>query len=231
VARKATTQIGATPLDISELSQVFPADEASNRVGCEVVIETFEFEQIDEICAIEQQTMLDVGAAIGYRMKLDYPELDLEQFSAAFDSRDPRLYEYLSAELQAPTIDDLFYGHVRLADESADYRTVAELLIAVAYPGVVHIGDVEFSNPLAPLAEDEITRPMTRFKGLGLLGETIQRSVKLAQRLGLSAVCLTPAEHALVPLFEYHGFEIDQNELATLMRQAGMPGPMRMTIA
>src|SRR5262249_6231060 len=139
-------------------------------------------------------------------------------------------YERIAAAIGEPTLTDIHYWHVRLADTAASYRTVSELLLAVCAPNVLHIGDVEFSNPRRPIAPARRTRSMTFYKGLGLFGSLVDRCVEFAEEKGLDAICLTPAAHDLVPLFESAGFEKDENEYADQIRDAGMAGPMSLRV-
>lgn len=212
------------------LRDVFPLDEVTQRIGEPVVVSEHDLAAIDAICEIKREGMVDIGSSIGYRAKVLDEALDLEQFANAFNDHDPKLFEYIGHHLHQPALHDVFYANVELADQSAKYRTVAELLIAVAYPNVMHIGDVEFSNPRKPISKRKRTRAFTHYKGLGLLGLLIDNCVAYAGENGLDAICLTPAGHDLVPLFESLGFVRDDNDLAELMRQAGSAGPMHRQI-
>ena len=213
-----------------ELNEVLPSEEAARRVNENVVMSEYDLTRVDEICDLKRRSMLDIGLAIGYRLKVNNPEFDLEQFSAAYENSDPKLYEEFSKFLGEPALHSLCYSHVQLADENVDYRTVAELLIAVAYPNVLHIGDVEFSNPSRPVPEENRVRAFSHFKGLGLLPTLVGNCIEFAQVKELSSICLTPAADDLVPLFESVGFSADENPLSDIMRNAGMPGPMSLDI-
>ena len=124
------------------------------------------------------------------------------------------------------TIDELHYVHAELADESADYRTVAELLIAAAYPNVIHISDIEFSNPRAPIPEGEQQYTHQHFRGLGLLPLLVANAAQYGQQLGADSICITAAHIDLVPLFEGHGFRVDNTPAGQIGMQAGISIPM-----
>lgn len=213
-----------------ELNEVLPSEEAARRVNEDVVMSEYDLTQVDEICDLKRRSMLDIGLAIGYRLKVDNPEVNLEQFADAFANADPKLYERFDHLLGEPTLNDVCYSHVQLADENVEYRTVAELLVAVAYPNVLHIGDVQFSNPHRPVTEQNQIRVHSHFKGLGLLPTLIDNCIEFAQEYGLDSICLTPAADDLVPVFESVGLSRDDNPLAEIMRQGGMPGPMSMRL-
>lgn len=213
-----------------ELNDVLPSDEAASRLNQDVVVSNYGFAQVNEICELKRRSMLDIGLAIGYRIKVNNPEFDLEQYAAAYENVDPKLYEQFSVALGESALLDLSYSHAQLADEKADYRTVAELLIAIAYPNVLHIGDVEFSNPSLPVPEESRIRAFSHFKGLGLLPALVGNCVDFANEKGLDSICITPAADDLIPLFESVGFYTDANPLADIMRNAGMPGPMSLDI-
>ncbi len=213
-----------------ELRDILPRDDIAARVDEGVLFSEFTNREMDEICSRKTKSMLDVGSSIGYRLKLLNPGLNLEQFSGAFDGDDPYLFSYIATVVGARTLLDVHYWHVELEDDSPDYRTVSEFLVAVCSPNVLHIADLEFSNPRRPIALAQRSRLMTRYKGLGLLGALTDRCIAFAGEKRLDAICLTPAAHDLVPVFEAVGFVLDDNALAQQMREAGMPGPMSLRV-
>jgi hypothetical protein len=212
------------------LREIFPIAEVSNRIIEPVTISELGLADIDLVCAHKTIAMRDIGASIGYRAKVLDPLIDLNQFADAFDEGDPWLFQYIEQYLGETTLHDVYAVDVLLSDQSLDYRTVAELVVAAAYPNVLHIASVEFSNPRRPIPPAQQIRAGTRYKGLGLFALLVENCVAFAHDRGLSGICLTPSAHDLVPLFTSHGFAPDDNEFAELMRAAGSAGPMTLPV-
>ena len=59
-----------------ELNEVLPSEEAASRVNEDVVMLEYDLTQVDEICDLKRRSMLDIGLAIGYRLKVINPEFD-----------------------------------------------------------------------------------------------------------------------------------------------------------
>lgn len=208
------------------LADAFPRDAVLERIGEALVFSELSLEDLDELVALKSASMFELGAAIWDRYVRGHPDVNPQQFSDHFDDDDPMLFRAISEWLGEPTVDDLYYVHAELADTSANYRTVAELLIALALPNVIHVSDVEFSNPREPIPEHEQQFAHQHFRGLGLLPTLVTNIVEVGQQQACEAVCLTAAHIDLVPLFEEHGFVVDDTPAGQFGLQAGTSIPM-----
>lgn len=213
------------------ISDVLPKHEIAQRIPEEIVFSEYSLDEVDDIVRLKSSSMFELGAAVWDRYMRRYPNADPRQFSDHFDASEPRLYEAISAMLGEATIDELYYVHAELTDESADYRTVAELFIAAAYPNVVHISDIEFSNPREPILEGEQQYTHQHFRGLGLLPLLVANAAQYGQRRGADSICITAAHLDLVPLFEGHGFKVDDTPAGQVGLQLGISIPMTKLLA
>lgn len=213
------------------ISDVLPRDEIVQRVPEEIMFSEYSLDAVDEIVQLKSSSMFELGAAIWDRYMQRNPNADPQQFSDHFDASEPRLYEAISAMLGQATIDELYYVHAELTDESADHRTVAELFIAAAYPNVVHISDIEFSNPREPIPEGKRQYTHQHFRGLGLLPLLVANAVQYGQQRGADSICITAAHIDLVPLFEGHGFAVDDTPAGQVGLQVGGSIPMTKLLA
>ncbi len=208
------------------LAEVFPRDEVIERVGEELEFSEYSLEDLDELVACKSASLFELGAAIWDRYFRGHPYVNPQQFSDHFDNDDPMLFQAIADWLGETTVDELYYVHVELADTTVDYRTVAELLVAQAYPNVMHVSDVEFSNPRQPIPAYEQQYAHQHFRGLGLLPVLVANIVEFGQQHGRDEVCLTAAHIDLVPLFEQHGFTVDDTPAGHFGLQAGASIPM-----
>lgn len=213
------------------IRDVLPRDEIIQRIPEEIVFSEYSLEEVGDVVQLKSSSMFELGAAIWDRYMQCNPTANPQQFSEHFDNSEPLLYEAISEMLGHPTIDELYYVHAQLADESADYRTVAELLIATAYPNVIHISDVEFSNPREPIPEAEQQYTHQHFRGLGLLPSLVTNAAQFGQWRGADSICLTAAHIDLVPLFENYGFIVDNTLAGQFGLQAGSSIPMTKPLA
>lgn len=212
------------------LRDVFPRDELIARIDEDVVFSEYSLQEIDDIIGLKSSSVFELGATIWDRYMQRHPNANPQQFSDHFDNDEPQLYEAISEFVGEPTIDELYYVHAELTDAGADYRTVGELLIAAAYPNVIHISDVEFSNPREPIPEEERCYTHQHFKGLGLLPVLLANAVQYGGERGAEAICMTAAHVDLVPLFEGHGFVVDDTPAGQIGLAVGGSVPMHRSL-
>jgi len=149
--------------------------------------------------------------------------------STYVDADDPRVVQAIQRVLGRKIINDIYYGKATLAVEG-EHRTVAEVLVGHIYPGMIHIADLEFSDPYSPIPEEQRQYRYTEYRGLGLLGTFVDHVVSLARELGVHEVTLTAATADHVPLFERHDFVIANSPRAKIAEKAGIAVPMIRTV-
>lgn len=155
----------------------------------------------------------------------------LEPFAVAEYARTgkPGVVKFISNTIGQPLIRDIIYQHFTV-DRNGEEMTVAEIVVAHLYPGELHLGDIEFSDPDKPLPPEK-QKPYQGYEGLGLLKHTMPRLVQEARNLECSAVTLTAADPDLVGMFEKYGFTIADTMIGRMCRQTGMGGfPMELRL-
>src|SRR4051794_31476699 len=100
-------------------------------------------------------------------------------------------------------------------------EVAVQVLVGHIYPGMIHIADLEFSDPYSPIPEEQRQYRYTEYRGLGLLGTFVDHVVSLARELGVHEVTLTAATADHVPLFERHDFVIANSPRAKIAEKAG----------
>ena len=210
-----------------QLKDVFPKDLISEKLSRkDITFQHFTIESIDEIVARKSNCMFELGAVIWDKYMQTSPSTDPMQLASHFQISDPYLYKEVSRILGTEIISDIVYSTAEITDGSVDYTVFSELLIAVIYPDILHISDVEFSNPYKPIPEDKRKYTFQYFEGLGLLGELIDNCIEYCKLNDLSRICLTAAHIDLVPLFEKYGFKVDDTPSGRRGMTYGLSIPM-----
>ena len=141
------------------------------------------------------------------------------------DDNDPKVIQAIQHLLNRRIIYDAYYAHATsLVDGKPS--TVSEVLVGHVYPDMIHIADLEFSDPNAPIPADQRHYPMTKYRGLGLLGSFIDNVVSVARSVGASEITLSAPTPDHVSLYERHGFAIPDTPRAAIARQADQGFPM-----
>ena len=122
-------------------------------------------------------------------------------------------------------LNDICYITAEVQDEDLDEKQCAELLLAVTWPNVLRISDVTFANPYKPISDIERKYRFQNFKGLGLFSELLDNCLHYCVQKGIPEITLSAAYIDLIPLFEAHGFSIEDTPAgrAFLEYKEGIP--------
>jgi hypothetical protein len=162
--------------------------------------------QMPAITALKPQAMHSMGLSIWDQIfSRGRDNVQQDAIAACVDDQDPLLCQRIRNIIGKPVIFDIHYALATLVVDGEN-RTVAETLIAHVYPNEIHVGDIEFSNPYNPIPASERQFEHTHYRGLGLLGNFIERVNTAAKSLGCDRITLTAASRDQLPLFQRHGF-------------------------
>jgi hypothetical protein len=148
-----------------------------------------------------------------------------QAISRYVDDSDPKAVQAIQRLLKRKIIYDAYYAHVTMPVNGIP-KTILEVLIGHVYPGMIHIADLEFSGPNAPIPASNRRYPMTKYRGLGLLGPFIDNVVTAAHSVKVSEITLSAPTLDHVALYERHGFAVPDTPRAAFARQMGMSFPM-----
>ena len=175
---------------------------------------------------LAKKSMATLGLAVWDRYTQRNPEVNLQEIALHGDLQSPELYKVVEGLIGEKAILDLHYSRFNVADPELDYNKLAELFVAILYPNVLHIGDVEFSDPYQPIEVSNRKYQYQHYKGLGLFPELMSNCIGYATEHDIAEICLVAASADLIPLFQKHGFTVDDSLVAQAGIQSGMSIPM-----
>jgi GNAT superfamily N-acetyltransferase len=193
-----------------KLNEIYPKEQVVEKVTTKnVIFHEIGLSNIDEIVKKKESCMFELGGGIWDKYVQVTPDVDPMVLAHHFQTSNPYLYKEASIVIGTDTIKDIAYTFTEVNDPKTKYSKFSELLIAVLYPNILHISDIEFSNPSEPIAEKDRKYTFQAFKGLGLFGQLISNCIDYCKQEKIDRICLTAADIDLVPLFEKHGFTVD----------------------
>jgi hypothetical protein len=115
---------------------------------------------------------------------------------------------------------DAFAAHRKM-----EFKT-ATSCAAVLFTGELHLYDIAMADPRHVIPKAQRQSPSQEYRGFGLLSEVIENVNFAASERGCEMVSLTAAWLPLVPIFERHGFEVEDSILAKRAMKFGSGIPM-----
>ncbi len=136
---------------------------------------------------------------------------------------DPPLFKEIERVIGDPVITDL-YG-LCAVHPSYPAHPVAMLFVFRVFPNTLHLADVNFIAPDKPLPKSKQSLLRTH-QGLGLLKVVMNRLKSYAVAHKIDYITLTAAFKELVPVFERHGFKVENNPMGVMGLETGECIPM-----
>lgn len=121
---------------------------------------------------------------------------------------DPAIFREIERIISRPVFTDAAY-----LSAAIDGREVASISLFRVFPNSVHLADILFRDYTRPLPPEQRIKDRTHH-GYGLLSTVITRMRNYAIEHKIDYLTLTAARGDLVPLFEKHGFKVEDNEMA-----------------
>lgn len=140
-------------------------------------------------------------------------------------SGDPRIAREIERIIGVPVITDAAYFSAKFRGEK-----VATVFLVRTFPNSLHLADVFFRDPAAPLPREQMKRYRDN-KGFGLLPTVIERMKAYAEEHSIEYLTLTAAAGDLVPLFEKHGFTVEDNPMGQFCLRTGQCIPMERKLS
>ncbi|WP_019615123.1 hypothetical protein [Psychromonas ossibalaenae] len=193
-----------------KLNEIFPKESIVSKVGIDdVIFHEIGINNIDAIVKAKDSCMFELGGTIWDKHIQATPSENPMILGPHFQTANPYLFKEVSKVIGEDTIKDISYTYTEIKSSDVKYSKFSELLIAVLHQNILHISDIEFSHPLHEIPEKNRKYTFQSHKGLGLFGELISNCITFCKQEKLNKICLTAAAIDLVPLFEKHGFTVD----------------------
>lgn len=212
------------------LKDIVPLPQLRERFGDDLTVEMFDREKLSKIIKDKPLGMHALGGNIWNRIVTrEWNDVDPMQLRAYFQRQDPKLHSAISRVIGENAIRDILMvrawkGVPRKAN------LVMELMVADVYRNELHLGDVTFCDPERPIAPADRTYKLQSHKGLGLLGVLIDNMDAYARARGYEYLTLTAAYADLVPLFQRHGFAVEDTMAGRIGLEAGKSIPMERAV-
>ncbi len=210
------------------LSDIFPKSELTGRFEKLIKIKEMNKNHLDSMERLKPNDLFQIGITIWDKYCNSHPEQDKFIFAKECQSNDPNLYKKVHRTINEQVLFDFFYGHAAIDDELLKEKDAVELILAHIYPSCLMIVDVMLINPYQPVVPRKYDHQ--HYKGLGLFGSVLDKSINYCHQHGLSEICLTAADMPLKKHFEQYGFEVPDTWMGQAALKAGRGIPMSLRI-
>jgi hypothetical protein len=213
------------------LADIVPMSELRERFGDDLTVQTFTKDDLSKILKDKPIGMHALGGNVWNRVVTkQWNNVDPMQLSGHFQRQNPKLHAAISKVIDEEAIRDILMVKAwRGVPRKANL--VMELLLADVYKDELHLGDVIFCDPDSPIAPANRVYELQSHKGLRLFGVLVTNMESYARERGYKYLTLTAGNADLVPLFQQHGFEIEDNVAGRTGLAAGMSIPMERKVA
>ncbi|WP_157659759.1 hypothetical protein [Burkholderia ubonensis] len=215
---------------MSTLADIAPLSELRARFGDSLTVREYGKADLTKIIKDKPLAMHAIGGNVWNRVVTkQWVQVDPLQLSGHFQRLDPKLHAAIAKVVGEEAIRDIrlvkaWSGAPRKAN------LVMELLVADVYRDELHLGDVTFCDPDRPIAPVDRVYELQTHKGLGLFGVLLANMESFARQKGYQQLTLTAGNADLVPLFQQHGFEVENNIAGRTGLLAGMSIPMERKV-
>lgn len=209
-----------------QLRDVIPSQEIKTRFGSSIKTLELGLQSMASIITMDgadvHATALNVWNRI---VQNQLRPVDPQAIAPWVNAQDPRIYKQIEKLIGAPVFTDAAYFSARTTD-----AVVARVILFRVFPNSLHLSDVYFQNPAEPLPPPERKR-FRAYRGYGLLPTLMENMKAFAREHGVEYLTLTAASDDLIPLFEKHGFTVEDNEMGRICVESGMCIPMEQRMA
>ncbi|MFT4510338.1 hypothetical protein [Caballeronia sp. 15711] len=212
------------------LADVVPQQQLRDLFGQALTLEEFGKDDLSTIVKLKPGDIFATAGNVWNRI-VTRGEMDVDpgRFGRHFDRKDPKLHKAISKLIEDDVIRDVQMARAwRGVPRNANL--VMELLLVEVYPGELHLADVLLQHPDRLIAPLERRFTHQSHEGLGLLGVLVSNMECYAQSKGIEHLTLTAADADLIPLFQRHGFDVENSLAATIGLRAGMSIPMERAV-
>lgn len=212
------------------LAGSLPKEELRSRFGSRLILEEYGKKDIKSISRVKPEGLYSLGGNVWNRIiQKKWHSVDPGMLSPYFEAASPKLPVAIGRVVGAETIRDIYYVKGWQSPKS-DSSLVVELLVAWVYKNDLHLGDITFMDPDAPLTGGSKRYAFQTHKGLGLLPVLMANLRKVAQELGCDQLTLTAAAADQSALFASHGFVVEDSETGRMGVANGAGIPMECAL-
>jgi hypothetical protein len=210
-----------------KLNEIFPKVLVKAKVGIDdITFHQFDEGNMDEIVKMKDRCMFELGGTIWDKHIQVTPNENPMILGHHFQAGNPYLFKEASKIIGEDTIKDISYTYAETKKPSIGHSKFSQLLIAVLHQNILHISDIEFSNPLCEISKKDKQFTFQTHKGLGLFSYLIANCITFCKQENLNKICLTAANIDLVPFFKKHGFSVDDSPTGRMGMAHGSSIPM-----
>jgi len=210
-----------------DLKDVIPTNEIKARVGGSIkVLELSGLGRMPRIGRLEGENVHGSALNIWNRIVQNrLKPVNPLALGPRIDGSDPLIYEEIEKLIGEPVITDAAYFSAMQGG-----TIIAKVILFRVFPNNLHLCDVYFQNPAEPLPPQE-QKWDRKCKGYGILPILIKNMKDYAREHGIEYLTLTAAFADVVPLFEKHGFSVEDNAMGRSCIQTKRCIPMELRIA
>lgn len=212
------------------LAGSLPREKLFARFGSDLILEEYNKKDIQTISRVKGPGLYSLGGNVWNRVvQKKWHSVDPGALASYFETSSPKLPVAIGRTVGAEVIRDIYYVKGWLSAKS-DSNLVVELLVAWVYKNDLHLGDVTFIDPKAPLRAGSARYAFQTHKGLGLLPALMDNLRRIAKELGCEQLTLTAAASDQAKLFANHGFVVEDSPSGRFCVANGAGIPMECAV-
>jgi hypothetical protein len=212
--------------EILSMKEIYPVDELREKFDQEISFKFYSLGDIELIAELEPGSLHEIGGNAWMHYVESGAKVDPRKLSDHFDSGNPFLYREVEKVMKKRVLQDILLVHALVEDEDLENKICGQLLLARVLPNNLHISDVEFSNPYAPVPDYERKHPFHEYRSLGLFSTLLDKIVTYGKSIKIANITLSAASRYQIQYFESHEFKVENNHFAEEALTYGMSIPM-----
>lgn len=220
------------------MKELLLTNEIKSKFDKEILTNIFHYEHskknfsvLGDIIKKEPMTIHGMGMNVWNRIvQLKLKPVEPMALTKEVNESDPNVYRKISKIIGEPIFNEVLYSEAEVNDPALDYKTVNEIMIGHVYPNDIHLADIEFSNPYFPIIKSKRKSENQYYKGLGLLGQQIEKLIEYSNKNNFSYLTLTASSINECELFKKYGFKVEDNIAAQIGLKVGYGIPMEFKL-
>ena len=188
-------------------------------------------DELSKLVKKEPMMMFEMSLSVWNRIiQFKLKDVNPNALSDYIDKQDPMIYREISRIICEPVFYEVLFFELKINDPKLRYNCIHEITVGRVFPNDIHLADIEFTNPYEPIPKFLAKSPNQIFKGLGLLGQQIDRLVEYAKKNNCGFVTLTASSINEYELFKKYGFQLEDSDIAEIGLKSGSGIPMDLKI-
>ena len=209
-----------------KLTEIIPLDKLAQHVKKPLDVSKATPKNWRELAKVDEDELFNLALFGWHRLVLSGHVVDPTSIGPLIDTHDyAALVTRVEDVVGQPLFKEAGLMEARVLHRKKSFAVAASTAV-VLYSGELYLSDIGILNPARRIPKKDKKSPSHSHEGFALLGETMRNVFAAARERKCSLVTLTAAWRPLVPIFERHGFSVEDSIAAKNGMRLGFGIPM-----